>query len=319
MAKKTTSIRSAVNPLFNKELGQHILKSPLVAQAIVHKAQLTASDIVLEVGPGTGNLTVRILPLVKKVVAVERDTRLAAELIKRLQPTPDLLSKLQLIVGDVVDLEPLPYFDVCISNTPYQISSPLTFKLLYHRPQFRCAVLMFQREFALRLTARSGDGVYCRLSVNAQLMSKIAHVMKVSRNSFRPPPQVESSVVRITPRPIGDFGHLHLRDWDGMLRTCFMRKNKTLAANFRSGDLVSVVRRNAELNHALQWTDDHVKDLMSRVLEETGLSSKRASKMTQEDFLALHSALTAQNLHFEGAFGGAVGSSHRMHIDDSIP
>lgn len=81
-----------------------------------------------------------------------------------------------------------------------QISSPLVFKLLAHRPIFRTAVLMFQREFALRLVAAPGNNLYCRLTVNTQLLSKVQHVIKVGRNNFRPPPKVESSVVRITPR-----------------------------------------------------------------------------------------------------------------------
>ena len=102
------------------------------------------------------------------------------------------------MIGDFMKAE-LPYFDVCISNTPYQISSVLVFKLLEHRPMFRSAVLMFQREFALRLIARPGDELYCRLSVNVQLYAKVEHVMKVGKNNFRPPPQVESSVVRLEP------------------------------------------------------------------------------------------------------------------------
>ena len=63
----------------------------------------------------------------------------------------------------------------------------------------RCALLMFQREFALRLLASPGDQLYCRLSANTQLLAKVTHVLKVGRNNFRPPPKVESSVVRITP------------------------------------------------------------------------------------------------------------------------
>jgi 18S rRNA (adenine1779-N6/adenine1780-N6)-dimethyltransferase len=65
---------------------------------------------------------------------------------------------------------------------------------------FRCAILMFQREFALRLVARPGDELYCRLSVNVQLLAKVEHIMKVGKNNFRPPPKVESSVVRIEPK-----------------------------------------------------------------------------------------------------------------------
>ncbi|KAG8778397.1 Dimethyladenosine transferase [Serendipita sp. 397] len=109
-----------VNPLFNTErFGQHILKNPLLAQAIVDKANLKPTDSVLEVGPGTGNLTVRILEKVKHVTAVEMDPRMAAELVKRVQGTPEQ-RKLDITIGDFVKAE-LPYFDVCISNTPYQV------------------------------------------------------------------------------------------------------------------------------------------------------------------------------------------------------
>jgi 18S rRNA (adenine1779-N6/adenine1780-N6)-dimethyltransferase len=102
------------------------------------------------------------------------------------------------MVGDFLKVD-LPYFDVCVSNTPYQISAPLVEKLLRHRPLFRSALLMFQREFALRLVAKPGDNLYCRLSVNTQLYAKVEHVMKVGKNNFRPPPKVESSIVRIEP------------------------------------------------------------------------------------------------------------------------
>ncbi|KAH0082476.1 rRNA adenine dimethylase, partial [Aureobasidium melanogenum] len=183
---------------FNTDLGQHILKNPGVAQAIVDKADLKQSDIVLEVGPGTGNLTTKILEKAKKVIACEADPRMAAEITKRFQGTP-AQKRLEIILGDVLKHPQLPYFDVCISNTPYQISSPLTFRLLALSPAPRSCVLMFQREFAMRLFAQPGTKLYSRLSVNAQMWAKITHVMKVGKNNFNPPPQVESDVVKIVP------------------------------------------------------------------------------------------------------------------------
>jgi 18S rRNA (adenine1779-N6/adenine1780-N6)-dimethyltransferase len=194
----------------------------------VAKANLKQSDIVLEVGPGTGNLTTRILSKAKKCIAVEMDPRMAAELTKRVQGTPSQ-KRLDVLLGDVIKTE-LPYFDVCISNTPYQISSPLVFKLLAQTPAPRVCILMFQREFAMRLFAKPGDKLYSRLSVNAQMWAKIDHVMKVGRNNFNPPPQVESSVVRIT--PIIPRPKIAFEEWDGLLRICFVRKNKTLRSSF---------------------------------------------------------------------------------------
>lgn len=212
----------------NTDLGQHVLKNPGVAQAIVDKANLKQSDTVLEVGPGSGNLTVKILEKAKKVVAVELDPRMAAEVTKRVQGTP-LQRRLDVLLGDVIKTD-LPYFDVCISNTPYQISSPLVFKLLATTPAPRTCVLMFQREFAMRLFAKPGDKLYSRLSVNAQMWAKIDHIMKVGRNNFKPPPAVESSVVRLVPK--NPRPQISYEEWDGLLRVCFVRKNRTLRASF---------------------------------------------------------------------------------------
>ena len=213
----------------NTTLGQHVLKNPGVAQAIVDKASLKQSDIVLEVGPGSGNLTVKILEQAKKCIAVELDPRMAAEVTKRVQGT-SMQKRLDVVLGDVIKTDPLPYFDVCISNTPYQISSPLVFKLLATQPSPRTCILMFQREFAMRLFAKPGDKFYSRLSVNAQMWAKIDHIMKVGKNNFKPPPQVESSVVRLVPK--NPRPNISYEEWDGLLRVCFVRKNKTLRANF---------------------------------------------------------------------------------------
>nr|XP_048707616.1 probable dimethyladenosine transferase isoform X3 [Caretta caretta] len=184
--------------MFNTGIGQHILKNPLIVNNIIEKAALRPTDVVLEVGPGTGNLTVKMLEKVKKVIACELDTRLVGELQKRVQGTC-LANKLEIKVGDVLKTD-LPFFDTCVANLPYQISSPFVFKLLLHRPFFRCAILMFQREFALRLVAKPGNKLYCRLSINTQLLARVDHLMKVGRNNFKPPPKVESSVVRIEPK-----------------------------------------------------------------------------------------------------------------------
>ncbi|KAL8839948.1 MAG: hypothetical protein Q9176_004175 [Flavoplaca citrina] len=220
----------ASNKIFkmNTNIGQHVLKNPGVAQAIVDKADLKQSDIVLEVGPGSGNLTVKILEKAKKVIAVELDPRMAAEVTKRVQGKPEA-KRLEVLLGDVIKTD-LPYFDVCISNTPYQISSPLTFKLLSLPRPPRICILTFQSEFASRLTALPGSPLYSRLSVNAQMYSHVTHILKVGRNNFNPPPQVDSSVVRLipkNPRPKIDF-----EEWDRMLRVCFGRKNRTLRAGW---------------------------------------------------------------------------------------
>jgi 18S rRNA (adenine1779-N6/adenine1780-N6)-dimethyltransferase len=89
---------------------------------------------------------------------------------------------------------------------------------------------MFQREFAMRLFAKPGEKLYSRLSVNVQMWAKVSHIMKVGKNNFNPPPQVESNVVRIEPKhPRPQIAY---QEWDGLLRICFVRKNRTLRAAF---------------------------------------------------------------------------------------
>ena len=157
----------------------------------------------------------------------------------------------QVIQGDVLKVQ-LPYFDLCVANIPYQISSPLTFKLLAHKPVFRAAIIMFQHEFAMRLVAKAADPMYCRLAVNTQLLARVNHLLKVGKNNFRPPPKVDSSVVRIEPRhppPLVNF-----LEWDGLVRLCFGRKNKTLGAIFRQSNTLQLLERNFKLYQALCTT-----------------------------------------------------------------
>jgi 18S rRNA (adenine1779-N6/adenine1780-N6)-dimethyltransferase len=293
---------------FNTDLGQHILKNPLIAQGIVDKAEIKPSDVVLEIGPGTGNLTVRILEQARKVYAVEVDPKMAAELTKRVQGTP-LEKKLEIIMGDFMKLKEIPYFDVCISNTPYQISSGIVFRLLEMQRPPRIAVLMFQREFALNLTARPGDSLYNRLSANAQMWSNVKHVMKVGKNNFRPPPKVESSVVKIEPKipkPNIDY-----HEWDGLLRFAFNRKNKTLNAIFRNNKILDILEKNYKaflqylgeqkgeilLDDTANYTEI-VKEKVDKVLEETGFGDKRSAKLDQTDFLKLLYAFHQVGIHF---------------------
>ena len=115
----TEATTRALGPLLNKTLGQHLLKNPLVVNGIIEKAAIKSTDTVLEIGPGTGNMTMKILEKAKKVIAVEYDPRMAAELAKRVQGTP-FQKKLEIICGDFLKVD-LPYFDLCISNTPYQV------------------------------------------------------------------------------------------------------------------------------------------------------------------------------------------------------
>jgi 18S rRNA (adenine1779-N6/adenine1780-N6)-dimethyltransferase len=241
---------STQNPGFRhntERLGQHLLINPAVVLNIVQKAGVQPTDTVLEIGPGTGNLTVKLLEAAKRVVAIELDPRMVVELQKRFQDTP-LRNKFELMHCDFMKAQ-LPYFDLCVANVPYQISSAIVFRLLTI-PNFRAAVLMFQREFALRLVAKPGDSLYCRLSVNVQLLATTSHLLKVGKNCFRPPPKVESSVVRIEPkRPAPAVNFL---EWDGLVRLLFTRKNRTIGSVFRNKKILTLLKKNMATFKALR-------------------------------------------------------------------
>lgn len=291
------TVRTLLAP--NTSIGQHFLKNPAVVDAIVAKAQLRSTDVTMEVGPGTGNLTVRLLEQSKRVVAVEFDRRMVREVLKRVEGT-DREHNLQVIQGDVLKVD-WPYFDVCVANLPYQISSPFLFKMLSHRPIFRCAVVMFQLEFAQRLTAKPGDELYCRLSVNTQLLAKVENLLKVGKANFRPPPKVDSLVVKIeikNPPPDVNFV-----EWDGLVRMLFNRKNKTLRAILTTKSVLAVLQENYKtflsLNNAMvpePFPD--MKELVEEVLRTENYSDQRASKMDINDFLCLLAAFNAKGIHF---------------------
>ncbi|KAL5561000.1 hypothetical protein UlMin_030747 [Ulmus minor] len=264
---------------FHKSKGQHILKNPLLVDSIVQKSGIKSTDTVLEIGPGTGNLTKKLLEAGKKVIAVELDPRMVLELQRRFQGTP-LSSRLTVIQGDVLKTD-LPYFDICVANIPYQISSPLTFKLLNHQPAFRCAIIMFQKEFAMRLVAQPGDKLYCRLTVNTQLLSKVSHLLKVGRNNFRPPPKVDSSVVRIEPRK--PRIEVKQKEWDGFLRICFIRKNKTLGSIFRQKSVISLLEKNYKTVQALQLAGQGLMEANDNKIDFSSLGESSEGMDVDDD------------------------------------
>ena len=292
-----TAVRTLLAP--NTSIGQHFLKNPAVVDAIVQKACIKSSDIVLEVGPGTGNLTVKLLESAKRVIAVEFDKRMVREVLKRVE-VMEQRNNLQVIQGDVLKVA-LPYFDVCVANLPYQISSPFLFKMLAHRPMFRSAVIMFQLEFAQRLTALPGSELYCRLSVNTQLLAKVENLLKVGKNNFRPPPKVDSMVVKIeirNPPPPVNF-----IEWDGLVRLLFNRKNKTIRAIMTQKSCLLVLEENYKTHLSLnnQMIPDplpDIKSIVEEVLASEDYGEKRAAKMDTNDFLCLLAAFNEKGIHF---------------------
>jgi 16S rRNA (adenine1518-N6/adenine1519-N6)-dimethyltransferase len=194
-----------------KQFGQHWLKSEKALAKIVAAAELQASDRVLEIGPGTGILTRRLLDAAGAVVAVEIDRDRCAALAKQLGQTEHFL----LLQGDYleIDLEALladhPQFQhptKVVANIPYNITGPLLQQLLgtiaTPNPQpFERIVLLVQKEVALRLCARAGNPHFAALSVRIQYLADCEFICDVSARAFQPPPKVDSAVVRLRPRP----------------------------------------------------------------------------------------------------------------------
>jgi len=175
-----------------KRLGQHFLTDESVLGPMVSSAELGPDDTVLEVGPGLGVLTEALLDTGARVVAVERDPGFCRFLRRRFG------ERIQLVQADAVRAF-LPHFNKAVSNLPYQISSPMTFRLL--ELGLDTAVLMLQREFAERMIAEPGTGEYGRLSVGVYYRAECDILMNVSRRAFWPEPEVDSCVVRLRPRP----------------------------------------------------------------------------------------------------------------------
>ena len=177
----------------NKRKDQHFLMDQAVLQRIVDAGSISADEDVLEIGAGPGNLTRLLSRKARHVYAIETDRRFVEALEYDFKG-----SNVTIISGNALKVD-FPRFDKVVANLPYSISSDVTFKLL--RRPFKFAILMYQREFAQRMTAKVGEEDYSRLSVTVQHFADLRLLFNVSRRAFNPPPEVESTVVRLTPRP----------------------------------------------------------------------------------------------------------------------
>jgi 16S rRNA (adenine1518-N6/adenine1519-N6)-dimethyltransferase len=209
---------------------QHFLTDGRVVERILSLVDV-AGRRVLEVGPGKGVLTRGLLDRGAGVVAVEIDPVLVEELGEAFAPEIER-GVLHLIQGDAVKVE-LPPFELVVSNLPYSISSPLTFRLL--DTGFSEAILMYQAEFAEKMAARVGTPASGRLTVMVQTFAEVKRCFHVPPNAFSPRPQVHSTVVRIIPReppcPIGDRRH-----YADIVRVLFSQRRKTVKNGLRSGN-----------------------------------------------------------------------------------
>jgi len=213
-------------------LGQHFLVDASAQRRIADAAAPQPGEGVLEIGPGRGALTAELVRRAGRIAAVELDPALVAAL--RVAYGPETL---HLFAGDVLDLDlsavrealgagPL----VVVGNLPYQVSKPVAMKLVRERAHVARAVLMFQREVALRLTARPPGRDYAALSVLCGRVYAIERLFDLPPGAFRPRPRVDSSVTRW--RPAGsELTADDERQLRACLAACFAQRRRTLRAN----------------------------------------------------------------------------------------
>ena len=211
-----------------KSKGQNFLTDGRVADRHVGYAGIRPGDRVLEVGPGLGILTSRLVEAASSLACIELDDILA-EFIQQ-----SYGDRLELIHGDAVKV-PFPEFDVFVSNLPYSVSTPIIFKLLEH--EFRTAVVMVQKEFADRMVADVGSPDYSRLTVNLFYRAECEIMESVPASRFNPRPKVDSAIVRITPRK-APFEVLDERTFFKVTEVAFNHRRKKIGTSLKAAGLV---------------------------------------------------------------------------------
>ena len=207
-------------------LGQHFLASARVLERIATAACPEGTQQVIEIGPGHGALTERLLAHVPRVVAIEMDNALAAHLRER-WPNE---SRLNLVEGNALNFDWTQWgAGVLAGNLPYYVATAIISKYLARPGSLAQAVFLIQKEVAERITANPGSRDFGYLSVECQYLAKVEYLFSVPPGAFRPPPKVDSAVIRLTPRAEA------LCDETGAFlefaSICFRQKRKTLRNN----------------------------------------------------------------------------------------
>lgn len=186
-----------------KQWGQNFVVDANTVRKIVRIAGVGRDDVVVEVGPGLGSLTLALLPVVRHVTAIEVDPRLAGALedtVRSLQPGS--ADKLRLVAGDALTVTKLPgpKPTALVANLPYNISVPVVLSFLEHFPSIRRALVMVQLEVAERLAAKPGSKTYGVPSLKAAWYADVVLAGRVGRNVFWPAPNVDSGLVSLVRR-----------------------------------------------------------------------------------------------------------------------
>jgi 16S rRNA (adenine1518-N6/adenine1519-N6)-dimethyltransferase len=266
MMSDTKTLLTSIGIRPSKSRGQCFLVDQEVAMRQVALAGIGSDDIVLEIGPGLGVLTEPLSRKAKRVIAIEQDKRLYEYLSTR------NMGAVELINADALKVD-FPEFDRIVSNLPFQISSPITFKFLEHG--FKGAVLMYQKEFAERMVEETGRNS-SRLSVKLYYRAETKILDTVPRNAFYPVPDVESAIVRLSPRS----PPFQVRDEEMF---------------FRVVDCIFAHRRKKIQNCFVEnwrWFASD-RDKMKLMLKQLPFMDRRAEELAPEDMGELSNSLSA--------------------------
>jgi 16S rRNA (adenine1518-N6/adenine1519-N6)-dimethyltransferase len=210
--------------------GQHFLVDRNIQNKIIQTAKIKKEDVVLEIGPGLGEMTIGLSKKAKKVIAIEIDSQLVEILKNKMMNHPNV----EVIKGDILKLEFNKLLNrtkgpaKVVANLPYQISTPLLFRFIESRQLFSTLTLTLQKEVAERMVAPPGGKAYGPLSIFVQLASNLTIRFFIHPKAFLPPPKVESAVIHMTwkEKPMVEVKD---EEWfKKVVRGCFGYRRKTL-------------------------------------------------------------------------------------------
>jgi len=260
-----------------KRLGQNFIVDGSLLQRLLSYSSITSEDVILEVGAGFGFLTRLLAEKCKKVIAVEVDRNL----VKVLETQLNDLENVELIEGDILKVL-VPPFNKVVSVPPYSISSPMLFWLLERK--FDWAVLLFQKEFAERLTASAGSKDYGRLTVTTYYFADTEPLEHVPRGMFYPPPKVDSMVVRLKPKK-PPFTVEDEETFFELVREMFTQRNKKV----RNAIIPFLRKRKIIGKEAMRLADSlsfHYKRVWELAPEDFGaLANEIIQKINEEVLL----------------------------------
>ncbi|PIX23277.1 MAG: 16S rRNA (adenine(1518)-N(6)/adenine(1519)-N(6))-dimethyltransferase [Deltaproteobacteria bacterium CG_4_8_14_3_um_filter_45_9] len=222
-----------------KGLGQHFLVDRNILDKVIRTAQVEKEDVVLEVGPGLGEMTLALARLAKRVIAIEIDPKLVAILKRKVKDYPNV----EVVKSDILKVDFHQFLKEeghpikVVANLPYQISTPLLFRFIDLKEFFSTLTLMLQKEVAERMAASPGSKSYGPLSIFVQLFSNLSICFYIKPSAFFPPPKVESAVVHIVFRE-KPIVKLEDEKWfRKVVKGCFSYRRKTLVNALKHSEL----------------------------------------------------------------------------------